>query len=120
MLGEHDVSFRADEILIVRRVTLASIALQGFAAKPRFFAAARRRRKEWAMDAQSQALSSVRMSGAIFVDAICTAPWGFSVPAMERVAHLLSPGTEHLFGYHLVTEGSALIGLAGQADIPIA
>jgi hypothetical protein len=38
------------------------------------------------MDALSQALGSVRMTGAIFVDAICTAPWGFSVPAMERVA----------------------------------
>ena len=72
------------------------------------------------MDALSQALSSVRMTGAIFVDAICTAPWGFSVPAMERVAHLLAPGTEHLVGYHLVTEGPARIGMAGEADISIA
>ena len=61
------------------------------------------------MDALSEALSSVRITGAIFVDAICAAPWGFSVPAMERVAHLLAPGTEHLVGYHLVTEGTALI-----------
>jgi AraC-like DNA-binding protein len=71
------------------------------------------------MDALSQALSSVRMTGAIFVDAICTAPWGFSVPPMERVAHLLAPGTERLVGYHLVTEGKALIGLEGSPDIPI-
>lgn len=71
------------------------------------------------MDAFSQALSSVRMTGAIFVDAICTAPWGFSVPAMATVTHLLAPGTEHLVGYHLVTEGEALIGLPGAPDIPI-
>ena len=71
------------------------------------------------MDALSEALSSVRITGAIFVDAICAAPWGFSVPAMERVAHLLAPGTEHLVGYHLVTEGTALIGLEGAADLPI-
>lgn len=71
------------------------------------------------MDALSQALSSVRMTGAIFVDAICTAPWGFSVPPMAKVTHLLAPGTEHLVGYHLVTEGEALIGLPGSPDILI-
>jgi AraC-like DNA-binding protein len=71
------------------------------------------------MDAFSQALSSVRMTGAIFVDAICTAPWGFSVPHMAKVTHLLAPGTEHLVGYHLVTEGKALVGLPGAPDIAI-
>ena len=59
------------------------------------------------------------MTGAIFVDAICTAPWGFSVPPMASVTHLLAPGTEHLVGYHLVTEGEALIGLEGSADVAI-
>lgn len=72
------------------------------------------------MDAFSQALSSVRMTGAIFVDAVCTSPWGFSVPPMAAVAHLLAPGTEHLVGYHLVTEGEALIGLEGSPDLFIA
>jgi AraC-like DNA-binding protein len=68
------------------------------------------------MDALSEALNSVRMTGAIFVDAICSAPWGFSVPAMARVAHILAPGTERLVGYHLVTEGEALVGLEGSQD----
>ena len=72
------------------------------------------------MDAFSQALSSVRMTGAIFVDAICTAPWGFSVPPMASVTHLLAPGTEHLVGYHLVVEGEAVIGLDGASAITIA
>jgi AraC-like DNA-binding protein len=71
------------------------------------------------MDALSQALSSVRMTGAIFVDAICTAPWGFSVPAMARVAHLLAPGTEHLVGYHLVTDGTARVGLDNEAPVAL-
>jgi AraC-like DNA-binding protein len=100
--------------------SLMTIPLQTFAAKPSFFAAAFDRRKVMAMDAFSQALSSVRMTGAIFVDAACTAPWGFSVPAMATVTHLLAPGTEHLVGYHLVTEGEALIGLPGVPDVPIA
>jgi AraC-like DNA-binding protein len=71
------------------------------------------------MDALSAALSSVRMTGAIFFDAVCTAPWGFAVPAMERAAHVLAPGTEHVVGYHLVTEGKAVVGFEGAADIPV-
>jgi len=47
------------------------------------------------------------------------APWGFSVPPMASVTHLLAPGTEHLVGYHLITEGDAVIGLEGSSDLPI-
>ena len=71
------------------------------------------------MDALSEALNSVRMTGAIFFDAVCTAPWGFAVPAMKQVAHMLSPGTERLVGYHLVTEGTALVRLEGAADVSL-
>ena len=71
------------------------------------------------MDALSAALSSVRMTGAIFYDAVCTAPWGFAVPAMERAAHVLAPGTEHVVGYHFVTEGKAVVGFEGAADVPV-
>jgi AraC-like DNA-binding protein len=71
------------------------------------------------MDAFSEALQSVRMTGAIFFDAVCTAPWGFAVPAMERAAPLLSPGTERLIGYHLVTEGEASVRLEGAAAVPL-
>jgi AraC-like DNA-binding protein len=72
------------------------------------------------MDALSEALHSVRMTGAIFFDAVCTAPWGFAVPSMERAAPLLSPGTERLIGYHLVVEGKALVRLKDAAEVPLA
>jgi AraC-like DNA-binding protein len=72
------------------------------------------------MDALSEALHSVRMTGAIFFDAVCTAPWGFAVPAMERAAPLLSPGTERLIGYHLVAEGKAFVRLEGAAQVSLA
>jgi AraC-like DNA-binding protein len=71
------------------------------------------------MDALSAALNSVRMTGAIFVDAICSAPWGFAVPAMPRIAPVLAPGTECVVGYHLVSEGRAVFGLEGSNDIPV-
>jgi AraC-like DNA-binding protein len=72
------------------------------------------------MDALSEALHSVRMTGAIFFDAVCTAPWGFAVPPMERAAPLLSPGTERLIGYHLVVEGKAFVRLKDAAEVPLA
>lgn len=72
------------------------------------------------MDALSEALSAVRMTGAIFYSAECTAPWGFAVPAVHRVAHLLAPGTERLVNYHLVMEGRATVRMEGQPDLAIA
>jgi AraC-like DNA-binding protein len=71
------------------------------------------------MDALSEALNSVRMTGAIFFDAVCTAPWGFAVPPMGKVAHVLAPGTERLVGYHLVAEGKALVEFEGSAAVPL-
>ncbi|MCZ7657837.1 MAG: cupin domain-containing protein [Xanthobacteraceae bacterium] len=64
------------------------------------------------MDALSEALRAVHMTGAIFYHAECTAPWGFRVPPLETVAHLLAPGTERLVSYHLLTEGQALVEFA--------
>ncbi|MCC6947787.1 MAG: AraC family transcriptional regulator [Bradyrhizobiaceae bacterium] len=72
------------------------------------------------MDALSEALNSVRMTGAIFFNAVCTAPWGFAVPALESVAHRLSPGTERLVSYHLVTEGAGVVRFENEAAVPIA
>jgi AraC-like DNA-binding protein len=72
------------------------------------------------MDALSEALNSVRMTAAIFADATCTAPWGFAEPAMERIAHVLAPGTERVVGYHLVTEGRATVRVEGTADLAVA
>jgi AraC-like DNA-binding protein len=59
------------------------------------------------MDALSEALKAVRMTGAIFFHAECSAPWGFAVPPVGQVAHILAPGTERLVGYHLITDGRA-------------
>jgi AraC-like DNA-binding protein len=72
------------------------------------------------MDALSAALNSVRMTGAIFFDAVCTKPWGFAVPPLQTVAPKLAPGTERLVSFHLVTEGKALVRFGDAAGIPVA
>jgi AraC-like DNA-binding protein len=71
------------------------------------------------MDALSAALSSVHITGAIFGDLICTAPWGLAIPGVEPLAHTLAPGTECVVGYHLVIEGKGLVGLEGATGIPV-
>ena len=72
------------------------------------------------MDALSEALKAVRMTGAIFYSLECSAPWGFAVPNLCEVAHVLAPGTERLVSYHLVTEGEALVQFADEAPISVA
>jgi hypothetical protein len=52
------------------------------------------------MDALSEALNAVHVTGAIFYHAQCSAPFGFRVPALREVAHVLAPGTERLVGFH--------------------
>ena len=71
------------------------------------------------MDALSEALNAVRMTGAIFYSLECSAPWGFSVPHLHDVAHVLAPGTERLVSYHLVTEGEAIVQFGEQEPIPV-
>ena len=71
------------------------------------------------MDALSEALKSVRMTGAIFFHAECSAPWGFTVPPMQEVMHVLAPGTERVVGFHLLTDGRALVRFADATEVPI-
>lgn len=71
------------------------------------------------MDALSEALRSVRMTGAIFFDAEFTAPWSFAAPATERSAPVLAPGSERLISYHLVTEGRATIKMPREPDLAV-
>jgi AraC-like DNA-binding protein len=71
------------------------------------------------MDALSEALKTVRMTGAIFFHAECAAPWGFVVPSVANVQHVLSPGTERLVNYNLVTEGKALARFSNGDEVTL-
>ncbi len=71
------------------------------------------------MDALSAALNAVRMTGAIFFHAECAAPWGFAVPSVAQVQHVLSPGTERLVNYNLVTEGRAVARFGDGTEIAL-
>jgi AraC-like DNA-binding protein len=59
------------------------------------------------------------MTGAIFAELVCTAPWGLAIPGIDPSAHPLAPGTECVVGYHLLVEGKAWFGLEGTEDVPV-
>jgi AraC-like DNA-binding protein len=73
------------------------------------------------MDAISEALKVVRVTGAAFFNAEFTAPWGFDSPPTETVASALAAaGTERLVIYHLVTEGVAQARVEGLPELSLA
>ena len=68
------------------------------------------------MDALSQVLNAVRLTGAIFFNGEFTAPWGFEASRVETLCSLLPAGTGRLLIYHLVIEGQAVLRTAGGAQ----
>src|SRR5437868_15154940 len=71
------------------------------------------------MDAFSEILSGVKLSGALFFTAEFSAPWGFSTPASNTMAAMLAPGAAHLVLYHFVIDGAALVQLADRQSIEL-
>ena len=69
------------------------------------------------MDALSDVLKSVRLEGALCLDAEFTAPWSFlgkygQASIRERLA-----GAEHVVYFHFLTEGACKVRLADGGDV---
>jgi AraC-like DNA-binding protein len=71
------------------------------------------------MDALSEVLRSVRLTGAIFLRAEFTKPWGFRARNASSAAALLAPGTEHLVPFHFVSEGEASVNVEGCEPVEL-
>jgi AraC-like DNA-binding protein len=67
------------------------------------------------MDALSEILKVVQLSGAIFFDARFTAPWSYESPAEASLAPMLGLGAERVLLYHYVVGGSCVLTLDGMA-----
>jgi AraC-like DNA-binding protein len=72
------------------------------------------------MDALSDVLRLVRLTGAVFLHGELSAPWGVCAPSAAESTTALMPGAEHLVYYHLVTEGSCVATVAGADPVPLA
>jgi AraC-like DNA-binding protein len=66
------------------------------------------------MDVLSEVLKAVRLDGALFYNGEFSAPWCFRSPASRKVAPYLSPDSEHVIIFHLLTEGRGYAHVEGE------
>lgn len=71
------------------------------------------------MDALSELLRVVKLSGAMFFDAECSAPWCLHSPCSQAfIPHVASPAS-HVIEFHLIAQGRGYIRL-GAETTPLA
>lgn len=69
------------------------------------------------MDVLSEVLKTVKLDGAIFYTAECSAPWGFRSPPGRIMASYLSPEPKHVIVYHLLTDGRGYAQVEGDGKL---
>jgi AraC-like DNA-binding protein len=69
------------------------------------------------MDALSDVLRAVRLSGAFFFDVHARAPWVAETPTGRSVVNAMFPGSDHLISYHLLIEGSCWLEIEGEKPL---
>jgi len=67
------------------------------------------------LDALSEVLRLVRLTGAVFLDAEFTAPWCISAPSGVQVCTRHMPLAQHVVIYHLITAGNCEVEFADEA-----
>jgi len=68
-------------------------------------------------DVLSDVLRAVRLTGATYFSVKAAEPWAAEAfPAAEVVSRVM-PGVEHLFEYHVMTQGSCWVGIVGEEPI---
>ncbi len=81
---------------------------------PEFFAGGCR------MDALSEAMRAVRVTGALFFNGEFAEPWRFATPAQDQIGPTISPDSERLVLFHLVTHGHATARTTGYDEVSLA
>jgi AraC-like DNA-binding protein len=72
---------------------------------------------EVVMDALSDVLRAVRLSGAIFFDVRASDPWVAETPAGGSIVGNMFPGAEHLISYHVITHGGCWAAVDGEPPL---
>jgi AraC-like DNA-binding protein len=72
------------------------------------------------MDALSDVLRAVRLTGAVFFDVQASEPWVAESPPGSTIVGSIFPGADHLMSYHVVTHGHAWASVEGEPAIRLA
>lgn len=67
------------------------------------------------MDALSEILRVVKLSGAMFYNAECTAPWCFRSPPSREFGRYMAHPTSHIIEFHLINEGRGYVRVGEEA-----
>ena len=69
------------------------------------------------MDALSEVLRLVRLTGAVFLNAELSAPWAVQSPPSTVLAQAMMPEADHMIEYHLVVEGQCFIEVTDKTPV---
>src|SRR5262245_23014195 len=58
------------------------------------------------MDALSEVLGAIRLTGAVFLEMEVHAQWSYLTAPARKIADVLMPDADHVIPFHLVTHGS--------------
>lgn len=72
------------------------------------------------MDAISEILSGVKLTGAVFFHAEFSAPWGMSVPPATQIARNVGVGQTYIVPYHFLLDGGSLIEMDDGSAVELA
>jgi AraC-like DNA-binding protein len=72
------------------------------------------------MDALSDVLQAVRLTGAVFFDIRASEPWVAETPPGSQIVGRIFPGADHLIPYHVVTRGACWGAVDGEPPVQIA
>src|SRR4029453_19364444 len=71
------------------------------------------------IDALSDVLKTIRMTGAVFFRVSARAPWVAQQLPREAVLPMILPGAEHMISSHIVTEGQCFANVIGGESIAL-
>ena len=72
------------------------------------------------MDALSEVLKTIRLTGAAFFASELRAPWSIVAPSSRALADALLPAADHVVPYHLVTAGRCVVKLLDGPAVDLA
>lgn len=72
------------------------------------------------MDALSDVLGAVRLSGGVFLEAEFTAPWCIVARVGPEDCRPHGPVPAHIIAYHYVVAGRLVLQLSGEEPVPVA
>jgi AraC-like DNA-binding protein len=72
------------------------------------------------MDALSEVLGAVRLTGAVFLQMELRAQWSYLTAPARKIADVLMPDADHVIPFHLITEGQCYARLLDGDPVELA